>query len=567
MKKIFSILVLVVLFTNVLVSQSKDLCQDFRDTVYAVQLKTKKISINTYRDDSGKIKSFTAKMLDANNFNIEYNYWSKGNWSNGFLNGMLKVELTAVLRLGPSTNSTYCKTDGIGIIDTIGNIVVPCVYYDVNFLSTNENTPDEFKYFIFIKNNTIGILNAKGKVLYSFKRNFVTIIDEKFNDELRVYDYQIITNKDYSHYFAYSYNEDKVGLVSLLKSEQILPPIYDKIDVYTNYAICTKNDSVFAFDLKTEKMSKAYKGIWLSNDLKVFIVQNMDDYRFFACNDVFDVTNSLNYTFNRDFMAYYFNKKMIVFEMGKCGVINTEGQPIIPFKYDDIYFMDINNDDYLDVKYYWVKKDGFWAISNNKDSLLTDFVFVDVEKYNQINFDNMMYYAKPDTSKSVYDKSYYNYKIKRNYNRGQDILNVKGRELALKINTHVIDIQNNDYITAKKKDGFHIVKFIYKSDYKGGELLAGVITSSEAWDNIYMFSGIRMENLVGVKLGDKYGYIKLTEDDHLGKNIIYDGLVYLPKLYGNRDFNPCGVIKKNKAYYFKDRWVNGRFYYKPKKYK
>lgn len=448
MKKIFLTLGLVVLFTNVIISQSNDLCQDFRDTVYAVQLKTKKISINTYRDDSGKIKSFTAKMLDANNFNIEYNYWSKGNGPNGFLNGMLKVELTAVLRLGPSTNSTYCKTDGYGIIDTTGNIVVPCFYYDVDFLSTNENTPDEFRYFIFKRNNTTGILNAEGKVLYSFKRNLVTIIDEKFNDEHRVYDYQIITNKDYSHYFAYSYNEDKVGLVSLLKGEQILPPIYDKIDVYTNFAICTKNDSVFAFEFKTEKMSKAYKGIWLSNDRKVFIVQNMDDHRFFACNDVFDVTNSLNYTFNRDFMACYFKKEMIVFEKGKCGVINTDGQTIIPFKYDDIYFLDINNDDYYyNVEYYWVKKDGLWAISDKKGSLLTGFDFVDVEKYNQINFDNMMYYAKPDTSKSAYDESFFKYKIKRDYYSGQDILNVKGRKLALRINTHIIDIQTNDYIT------------------------------------------------------------------------------------------------------------------------
>lgn len=384
-----------------------------------------------------------------------------------------------------------------------------------------------------------------------------------------MYDYQIITNKDYSHYFAYSYNEDKVGLVSLLKGEQILPPIYDKIDVYTNFAICTKNDSVFAFELKTEKMSKAYKGIWLSNDRKVFIVQNMDDHRFFACNDVFDVTNTLNYTYNRDFMACYFNNKMIVFEKGKCGVINTDGQPIISFKYDDIYFLDLNNDDYHDVEYYWVKKDGFWAISNNKDSLLTSFKFVDVEKYNQINFDNMMYYAKPDTSMSAYDKSYYNCKIKENYDRGQDILNVTGRELALKINTHIVNILHHEYIIAKEKDGFHIVRFIYKrvyNDYNDRTILAGVITSSEAWDNIFMLN-LSTENLVGVKLGDKYGYIKLTEDDHLGKNIIYDGLIYLPKLYKNRDFNPCGVIKKNKAYYFKNSWGNGRFEYKPKKYK
>lgn len=569
MKKISLTLIMIITLINTSNSQTNsfeefcnELFKGYNDTIRRSVVKMKG-NYNTKggRFGSGIYYSNWKKFVDSNNRVIEYGYSCEY-----FMGHVGSTKLRVII---PTNSGQECAFENYGVIDTSGSILVPFEYDNIDFAdydNSSDNTLETVKYYIFRKNDTIGIVRIDNKIMCMFPPEPQMIADTFYNKSGSSYYrntvlnrknfYRIQKNKFHSDYFAYNYNGGKLGIISLLKGERILPPEYDKIDVYRDYAICRKNDSIFAFELKTEKMSKAYKDICLSDDQKVFIVKLLDNNLHMACNNIFDANNSQNYNFGRDSLVCYYNKETIAIEKGKYGVLNNSGQPIIPFKYDDIYFLE--NEYYYskDIEMYLVKKDGLWAISNKKDSLLTGFEFVDVEKYNQINFDNMMYYAKPDTSESAYISSNSRCE-KRDYYDGQDKLNIVGREIALKINTHVISIQRLEYLTVKKKDGYHVVKFIYKS-HNNERSLTGLIVSPNTWDNIYMFNASLMERLIGVKLNNKFGYIHekyffddiIDERDDMFK-IIYDGLVYLPKYFNRKDdYNPCGVIMKNKVYMY-----------------
>lgn len=323
----------------------------------------------SYKSIPGKYKngSFFYNMFDSVYRSRKYYY--EGDY---FCDGQGIIKL---LSSKDGAEAFYGERRTYGIFDTLGNVLIPCVYDDLEPLTNCRNSSNDnnlyYKYYIFEKEDTIGVIKTGGEILYSFKRKLLTIDTGFFSGKL-YFNYKILSNKYYSDYFTYKYNEDKVGIVSMLKGKRILPPEYDKITVYRDYAICRKNDSVFAFDLKNEKISKAYKDIWLSNDQKVFIIKPMFNNLYMACNNIFDVNNSRNYTFNRDSLVSYYDREAIVIENGKYGVIDNDGQPIIPFKYEDIYIID----NFLEIEMYWVKKDGLWAIINKKNTLLTGFDFV-----------------------------------------------------------------------------------------------------------------------------------------------------------------------------------------------
>ena len=115
--------------------------------------------------------SFFYNMFDTNYRLLKYYY--EGDY---FCDGQGIIEHNSSK---DGAEAFYGGRRTYGVFDTLGNVLIPCVYYDLRPLTDcyNSSIKNKFnyKYYIFEKKDTIGIVKTGGEILYGFKRKLITI--------------------------------------------------------------------------------------------------------------------------------------------------------------------------------------------------------------------------------------------------------------------------------------------------------------------------------------------------------------------------------------------------------
>lgn len=479
-------------------------------------------------------KSFYAKNIEVGNPYWEHQYFAKG-FRNGL--GIIKYSFKS------SKNEDFRDFERVGIIDTLGNIIVPCVYEELDFIVTRIEIPTEkgpidkfiwnLDYFTFEDSDCIGVLERGNKIVFKIPKVGQTSGNNVRNRISDIND-QVKQDIDYGLIFQ----DSLFGLFSFSQKKLVIPPKYNNIlNIYNDYAIVSFKGEWSVINCVNGIKSEGFQMVhYLKNG--TFLV--MKNNKWSICRDPLNAEKSSIDSLNKDGVLEYFNHHFIVRFNDKLGVMNEMGQTIIPFIYDDIFFYDEN--------YFLVKKNITWAISSYQHNLLSDFDFLDVEKQNKKNFENLMLYMKFDTNE-----------IKKIYLQREELEKIEwvwpvGSRLKLQMQLSIFELMNQlnsrilskyTHYVLKKQDGYHINPFDVKSF---------------AWDNVFIIPKAKyilyFNEKVGVQKGDKYGYII---DGHEPKEYLkYDNIQFYPVLFEKDVYgfesNPFCVIKKGKLYFEVRTW-------------
>jgi hypothetical protein len=422
----------------------------------------------------------------------------------------------------------------LGIIDTLGNLIIPCVYEEIitprAWVKSSQNDKytryENLTYFIFKTNDSIGLVKQGNNIVYqlpliSKKKNSLSnsifpALDSVQND----IDYCKVRIDNY------------LGLFSFGLEKVIVPPKFQEINIYNDLAICRNNEFYTVYNCLNGEKSDEFKYVrYLKNNS--FFVKSLNDLSF-VCEDIFNPSTSINTNIVKNGIIQYYNGHFIVKSNGKYGIINEDEKTIIPFVYDDIYF--------IDSKFISVKHDNYWAISNYKHEFLSPFRFIDVDLQNQVNFNNFEYLIHGDTT---YFKEFKN-------------------TLKKEMPTHILSNYGSDIFkkyVLKCEDGYHLISF-YRFD-----TIFEIDTMW--WDNMYIIG-----DLIGVQRGNKYGYY--NKEQKMRSYLKYDGIRFVaniedtwhkPLVFNNGSRvirrSPWVVIKNGDIYYYQENSIpfsnrNGR---------
>ena len=202
------------------------------------------------------------------------------------------------------------KNEKYGLIDLEGKTILNCDYDEITSLkSVKEN-------FIVRQNDKVGLVNSKGQEIIKIQYKEIKTLKEGYKNEYIIVD-----------------ENDNCGVIST-SGTIILEPAYKQIKYLGNaeiYAVLI--DNVWTLIKKNgEVINNAYNYISVKGENVV--VEKDGKYGIITTKGEEKITptyESLEYAFS----VYYIAK-----QEGKYGIINIDNEPIIPFEYLNMYYVE-----------------------------------------------------------------------------------------------------------------------------------------------------------------------------------------------------------------------------------
>lgn len=200
-----------------------------------------------------------------------------------------------------------------GLIDLDGNVLVNCDYDEITALkSVKEN-------FIVKQNNKVGLVNSKGQEIIKTEYKAIRTLKEGYKNEYIIVD-----------------ENDNCGVISTTGTV-IVEPTYKEIKYLgnsENYAVTI--DGIWTLIKRNgEVLNNTYNYISVKGDN--VIVEKDGKYGIITTKGeekIVPTYENLEYAFS----VYYIAK-----QEGKCGIINIDNEPIIPFEYINMYYLEEKN--------------------------------------------------------------------------------------------------------------------------------------------------------------------------------------------------------------------------------
>lgn len=255
-----------------------------------------------------------------------------------------------------------------GLIDTLGNYVLADMYDKIDYSRGNEIAAVK-------QNNKWGFYFPKDNVLTDFK------YDKIFEHYFSVVESNSETVKrDFFFHkgLALVENEGRHALINREMEEVVSFDLYDKIYPmnYEGYSIVVKDNCYGIIDprgkLKVDLVNDHISNEALASyekDFNSFLVENKGAYQILnekSENEIGFIFDKVEITRNNYYIARkgkntflyntdgklisdsysaydYYNKGFLVKKDSKMGAINREGEIILPFEYDSIYYPRLEN--------------------------------------------------------------------------------------------------------------------------------------------------------------------------------------------------------------------------------
>lgn len=468
-------------------------------------------------------ETFYSQFIDRNDIKIVHHFESK-KCSNGF--GIAEYYYINSEN-GFKSKKTY------GLIDVTGKILIPCIYQKI--LKTGNKD-----LFVFNKSDSLGIYNITKGIIYQIPaktgthNNFFFAIDKNIN------------------YCLVKIN-DLYGVFSYYKEKLVVPSEYSKIDLYNNTAVCQILNKYVVYNCEEETKSDIFKEVYPLDNGKYFFIRLLNG-KATVCTDAVSPFNSVFRKINKEKALEFYNKHVICENNGKIGLMDEYGNEAVPFIYDDIFF--------FDKQMLLVKRDNFWAISDYRNNVLSEFQFINIEQQNQINLNNFIQFSGIDTSGLLINR-YLNYESTFDMSNKNLLAEIKKKLITLKnelYSRHLSKYDNSIFprYALQNKDGFQIITILSSEKIK---------IDSLCWDSVFMIPGIHSYPFeIGVRKGNKFGYYDSKQNAK--KYLKYDGIYFYYELFYHRSImfsgthnesSPFTVVKKGYVYdkssYPKTNWL------------
>ena len=472
-------------------------------------------------------KQFYAKVNLLNRFDEPYEI---STFKDGFAE--IKMLYTSADRKAEIENSKNGvleikeRKKRIGLIDTTGQVVVPMRYQRIDRLHGNYN-----KYYLFLVEDSIGIVNSNGHELIKLKKWMVDKSHGKNQQCEEEYKYGVNINSTIHRDLVSVKIGNKIGLYSLLKEKYILPVEYDcaphpnlecfryvnghrEIFINGDAAICNKGGNKVGFNLITGELSEEYADI-KRLESGIFYLKTLDGNKILT-QDFMHPENNLPYK-----IIETYNERIIVQVDSLFGLMDSYSRMVIPAVYQDIYFEDH--------EHVWLKKEDRWALSDYQNNLNTGFDFFDIDQLNDIYFQSFTKFTRVDTSAME------NFRFDETLGMSDKRNEVKELACAVKAlrgsrklyTTYNADRGGTQWTFARMSDGYHVIYTPLNQIEK------------EAWAMVYYVpdwvSGTSWS--FGYQLGNKFGFEK--------NEIRYEGIVYDSKELCITSSRSCFVRGKN----------------------
>jgi hypothetical protein len=481
-----------------------------------------------------KAKSFFAQIVDENDPHFTHQY--KAVEFNG------KV---SPVKHSSTNNASYNKLDlGAGIIDTLGNLLIPCIYDEIEWISYTKADQSEF-IFVAIQEDKTLLVSSENEVLHSMPkrgngRNYFRASHDLQTDHLN---------------FVNICLNGQFGLLSISQKKEILKPQFDEITIYNNIAICKKGNLMVAFNCLNATYSENQRQIFKrkNGDFLVLTKEN----KWVLVNDVFNLSAGLAQKTEFEVIENQNDVLIVKAENGKFGLLDRSDKFTISPSYENIYF--------FGKKLLLVKQKGLWAISTYQGRLLSKFQFKNVEKQNITNLDNFIKYTQTDTSDLALAA-----KIKKHSNplvvipRSYEVLCVQMLTGIGKIKHELNQHRLSEYavFVLQKEYGYSPVK-ISEDD-------TTFTIYPDVYDAIYPLPKMRSvmfspDNTIGVRKGNTYGFVNLShpfEAEIKHENILFEPLkesfsyIYSGSGQSIRT-SPFIIVKRGNMYYTETKSFSG----------
>ncbi|THU41267.1 WG repeat-containing protein [Niastella caeni] len=355
-----------------------------------------------------------------------------------------------------------------GLMNTKGQIIVPCIYDDMNTI-----TVDGIMYYIVSKNGRFGVINAQ-------------------NESIIPFEYDNISKQYNANVYLEVTKSGKSGLMNFVSRKEVIPVMYDRIHVQSaNLVMVRKGNLNTLFNLTGEKaLSNWYTQLDVINDNELAIAElygkkgliGMDDRKIIPLE--YDVLNRMR-------SGYASRSLFIAAKGGKYGLLGADGKVALPLQYDMI--SSISNDMICVSK------------NNKKGILMIDGKVVIPVEYDDLTDGDKYFLVKKNNKYGVIARD------------GNTILPVEYDALN---RISIADSYNSPYLVGAKNGkkgmvdgvtGKARIEFIY-DDLIGTR--RNSYSSTESFNN----------SIIAVK-NNKYGVIEMNGEVALP--FVYDDLQYL----------------------------------------
>ncbi len=470
-----------------------------------------------------KKQTYYGQFIDQNNIKIIHRFESK-RINNGV--GIVEYYYT-------NTESGFKSRIKKGLIDTSGIILIPC-NYDKLLPTENKN------FYVFYNQDSTGLLRVDKGVIVQLPIKTGIYYNGFFSNQTNVNYCVVRMNNAY-------------GVFSFFKEKLVVPAEYSEINLVDHKAICQLENNFVVHDCEKELKSQSLKEIYPLNKGKYYFLRFMNG-RALICTDPISPDSSICEKLNREAAIEFHNNYVISKFNDKIGLLDEYGNETVPYVYEDIYFFD---KELLLVKY-----NNLWAISDYKNSILSEFQFINVDQQNQINLKNFIQFSGIDTSDYAITKS-----INQKPGKGQSekdllsIINLETIILKRELFSHKLSRCDNfvyPRYVLQSKDGFQIITVLSKNRIKIDSLI---------WDSVFMVPGVSSYSFeIGVQKGKKFGYY--DPQKRTNEYLKYDGIYYCYKLFfyesimfsgTHNEGSPFTIVKRGYVFrqssYSKTNWL------------
>lgn len=268
-------------------------------------------------------------------------------------NAVTQAKYEEIFSFGYKRGELLIKEDGkYGIIDESGKIKIKNKYDSIQLdgYYTDENQYNKSGYIVCVTTN-------EGYRYGYYDSDAIQVLDEEYNQitrltQIKSNDIYLIVAKNGQYgvfinntkivntqYQSIDYNPDlqifitertgKYGAINLNGAE-ILKPEYSQLQVKGIYIYTVKDEENKVFDINGKEVNIPFNTIITNTSNSNYLIKN-EDGKYSIVNSKFE--NILENTFS--FIEYAYNDYFIVAnEQDNVGVIDTEGNIVVDFKYD-----------------------------------------------------------------------------------------------------------------------------------------------------------------------------------------------------------------------------------------
>lgn len=260
--------------------------------------------------------------------------------------------------------STVKLNSKYGVINTKGQMMVPCIYDEMNNLKI-----DGVIYFIVSKNGRYGVINGQNEILIPFEYENIT---KMYNSSVHI---EVTKN-------------GRSGLMNFVSRKMVIPAQYDRINIQSSNLVLVRKGWLYSlFNLAGEKLlSNWYTQLDIFNDNELAVAELNGKKGLISLSEKKIIP--LEYeVLNRMRSSYSSLGLFIAAKGGKYGIMGADGKTVLPLQYDlitnvgsDLLVISKNNkkgvltvtgtpvipleyDEIVDaVRYFLVKKDSKYGV-------------------------------------------------------------------------------------------------------------------------------------------------------------------------------------------------------------